>query len=76
MNRQGKTTQQSSINSYADMLDMPVHKSAKHPPMSLLARAAQFSPFAALTGYEDAIRETEEKLIEREKELEFERNYI
>ena len=43
---------------YADLLDLPVHKSAKHPPMTLLARAAQFSPFAALTGYEDAVEET------------------
>ena len=76
MSDRGKAMQKNSIDNYADMLDMPVHKSAKHPPMSLLARAAQFSPFAALTGYEDAIRETEERLIEREKELEFERNYI
>ncbi len=67
---------QQENDKYADMLDMPVHKSAKHPPMTLLDRAAQFSPFAALTGYEEAIRETEERLIEREKELEFERKHF
>ena len=64
------------MNPYADMLELPPHKSSKHPPMSLLARAAQFSPFAALTGYEDAIKETESRQMEREKELEFERKYF
>lgn len=42
---------------YDDMLDMPHHISKKHPPMSLLNRAAQFAPFAALTGFEDDIAE-------------------
>ncbi|MBO2517962.1 MAG: hypothetical protein CW338_11955 [Clostridiales bacterium] len=37
------------------MLDRPVSKN--HPPMSRLARAAQFAPFAALRGYDDAICE-------------------
>ena len=62
------------INKYADMLDMPVHKSTKHPPMDSLTRAAQFSPFAALTGYEKALEETQELMEERvEKEVEVER---
>ena len=61
---------------YADLLDLPVHKSAKHPPMTLLARAAQFSPFAALTGYEDAIRKTELRQIEKEEEGKYERKYL
>lgn len=43
---------------YDDMLDMPHHVSTKHPRMSLHDRAAQFSPFAALTGYDAAIAET------------------
>lgn len=43
---------------YEDMLDLPHHVSKRHPPMPLSARAAQFSPFAALAGYEDAIKET------------------
>ncbi len=43
---------------YADILDMPRHVSAVHPRMSISDRAAQFSPFAALTGYGDAVEET------------------
>ena len=43
---------------YADMLNLPRHVSKCHPPMPVEERAAQFSPFAALTGYEDAIKET------------------
>lgn len=45
-------------NRYDDMLNMPHHISAKHIKMSLYNRAAQFSPFAALTGHSDAIAET------------------
>ena len=41
--------------SYEDMLDMPHPVSKKHPRMSMEDRAAQFAPFAALTGYEEAI---------------------
>ncbi|MDD5999837.1 MAG: hypothetical protein PUC55_09095 [Lachnospiraceae bacterium] len=43
---------------YEDIIHLPHPVSKKHPPMSLADRAAQFSPFAALTGYEDAIEET------------------
>ena len=43
---------------YDDIIDLPHPTSQNHPRMSLHDRAAQFSPFAALTGYEDAIRET------------------
>ena len=43
---------------YDDIINLPHHVSAKHPQMELLDRAAQFSPFAALTGHEDSIRET------------------
>ena len=43
---------------YDDILPLPHHVSEKHPPMSRLDRAAQFSPFAALTGYEAAVKET------------------
>ena len=43
---------------YDDILHLPHHVSQKHPQMSMQERAAQFSPFAALTGYGDAIQET------------------
>lgn len=43
---------------YDDIIHLPHHVSAKHPQMSLMSRAAQFSPFAALTGHGAAIRET------------------
>lgn len=43
---------------YDDIINLPRHVSKKHPRMPLPDRAAQFSPFAALTGYDDAIKET------------------
>ena len=44
--------------SYDDIIKLSRPISSKHPPMSMLNRAAQFSPFAALTGYDAAVRET------------------
>ncbi len=44
--------------SYDDIIDLPHFVSKKHPAMSKLSRAAQFSPFAALTGFDDEIAET------------------
>lgn len=46
------------IDDYHDLLDRPHPVSTRHPQMSMLNRAAQFAPFAALNGYEDAIDET------------------
>ena len=43
---------------YADIINQSRPVSSKHPPMSMLNRAAQFSPFAALTGYDAAVKET------------------
>ena len=43
---------------YDDIINLPHHVSVTHTPMPVADRAAQFSPFAALTGYEDAIDET------------------
>lgn len=43
---------------YDDIINLPHHVSDKRPQMSMQDRAAQFSPFAALTGYDSAIRET------------------
>ncbi|MCR5625181.1 MAG: YolD-like family protein [Lachnospiraceae bacterium] len=45
-------------NKYDDMINMEYHKSNKHIHMSNYDRAAQFSPFAALTGYDALIGET------------------
>lgn len=56
------------MGKYDDIIDHPHHVSTVHPPMSLLDRAAQFSPFAALTGYDDAVRETA-RHVDRKIEL-------
>ena len=45
-------------NKYNEILDLPHHVSKVHPPMSMADRAAQFSPFAALTGFDAAIAES------------------
>ena len=50
---------------YDDIINLPHYKSSKYPHMDLYDRAAQFSPFAALTGFEDAIEETERITIKR-----------
>lgn len=44
---------------YDDIINLPHHVSKRYPQMSMLNRAAQFSPFAALTGHDAAIQETE-----------------
>lgn len=46
------------MNPYEDIMNLPHHVSATRPRMPMRDRAAQFSPFAALTGYGDAIGET------------------
>ena len=45
-------------NPYTDILTLPHHKAANRPHMSMHDRAAQFSPFAALTGFDGVIAET------------------
>lgn len=52
-------------NKYDDIIMMPHHVSDTHPQMPLLDRAAQFAPFAALTGHSEAIKETERLTVER-----------
>ncbi len=56
------------MGNYDDIIDLPHHVSETHPPMSRADRAAQFSPFAALTGYDAAVRETA-RVTERRIEL-------
>ena len=53
---------------YRDIMDMPHHVSQSRPHMPMRNRAAQFAPFAALTGYEEAVRETA-RLTESKAEL-------
>ncbi len=45
-------------DNYKDIIHLPHYTSKTRPRMSVYNRAAQFSPFAALTGYEDAVKET------------------
>jgi len=52
---------------YEDIIDLPHPTSARHPRMGMTERAAQFSPFSALVGYEDAIEESG-RLTQREVE--------
>lgn len=59
--------------SYEDIISLPHHVSQKHPPMSLEERAAQFSPFAALVGY-DACVEESNRLVEQF--LRLDENYL
>ena len=54
---------------YADIIDLPHWQSPKHPHMSLYDRAAQFSSYKALSGYEDMIAE-EARITDREIGLE------
>lgn len=70
------------MSEYDDIIDLPRPKS-KHEPMPMSDRASQFSPFAALTGYGDAIDETARltdhrtELSEEERaELDYKQQYL
>ena len=54
---------------YFDIINLPHHVSRNHPQMPMEARAAQFAPFAALTGYDAVIHETA-RLTDKQVELE------
>ena len=65
------------MNKYDDIINLPHHVSSTRKPMTMYNRAAQFAPFAALTGYDDAIKETSrltDKKIEISDELKNELN--
>lgn len=47
-----------NADDYRDIIDLPHHTSSRHPRMAEEMRAAQFAPFAALTGYDEVIEET------------------
>lgn len=64
------------MGKYDDIINLPHHVSDYHKPMPMASRAAQFAPFAALSGHDDAIAETI-RLTESFKELsEDEKNII
>lgn len=56
------------MDKYKDIINLPHHQSKSRPHMSMADRAAQFSPFAALTGYDEAVKETA-RLTDRKLEL-------
>ena len=58
----------SAANKYADIINLPHHKAANRKHMSMLERAAQFSPYAALVGFDGVIAETG-RLTDRKIEL-------
>lgn len=61
---------------YDDILHLPHPTSKTHPPMERINRAAQFAPFAALTGYDDAVKEAA-RFTDRKVELdEYERSAL
>lgn len=66
---------QNDPHRYDDMIDLPHPTSPKHPRMSIANRAAQFSPFAALTGYDAAVSETA-RLTETRPELDEQRKAV
>ena len=49
------------MDNYDDIINLPHYEPKHHPRMSMWNRAAQFAPFAALTGYDAAIREVTER---------------
>ena len=51
-------------DNYDDIINLPHPVSKKHPQMSMMQRAAQFAPFAALTGYDAAISEAADMHLE------------
>lgn len=56
------------MSDYDDIINLPHHQSKNHPHMLMHDRAAQFAPFAALTGYDDAIKEAR-RLTDSKPEL-------
>lgn len=52
-------------NNYDDIINMKYQKSQKHPHIPISDRAAQFAPYAALTGYDDKVKETANSLQEQ-----------
>jgi hypothetical protein len=52
------------MEKYDDIINLPHYEPKHHPRMSMWNRAAQFAPFAALTGFDDAIKDTAQENVE------------
>lgn len=52
---------------YDDIIHLPHHEPTTHPRMSRRARAAQFAPFAALTGHAEALRQVERQVLSEQE---------
>lgn len=68
-------------DAYDDIIHLPHHVSKRHPQMSLQSRAAQFAPFACLSGHEEALEDTAQTVEDiytirnqSEEEIEVSRN--
>lgn len=64
------------MDNYEDIIALPHHVSQTRPQMPMQDRAAQFSPFSALTGYDDAIKETARLTSQRIELDEYEKQII
>lgn len=57
------------VERYSDIIDLPHHQSVRRPHMSVYNRAAQFAPFAALTGYDQMVQDTAGMQLNDEKKV-------
>lgn len=69
-------SRQEERHPYEDIIHLPHHQSANRPHMSLYDRAAQFSPFAALTGFDGVIAETERMTVRKIELSEYEKSLL
>lgn len=61
---------------YDDIIHLPHHVSKRHPQMPLYSRAAQFAPFAALSGHDAAVGETARQTDEQHELSQSERDRL
>ena len=57
------------VERYSDIINLPHHQSVRRPHMSVYNRAAQFAPFAALTGYDQMVQDTAGMQLNDEKRV-------
>lgn len=64
------------MNNYDDIINLEHYEPKRHPRMSIESRSAQFAPFAALIGHNDAIKETERLTTKRIELSDFDKELI